>query len=196
MRREGTTDRGRLRLAGALAVALAVASGCGQDSAQQEESEVNPRPTGALEQEETTQGSPSPQAGGEIPDLLAARDATLQEYSDARIYDIEWEESEQRWSVELARGEDELELEVDPQSGEVTETEEELLDGPDTDLSGLPEDSLDTAVAAALEESGGDRATEATLDEEDGRRVWEVEIDDEQTVDVDAETGEVVATDS
>ncbi|MEY9210792.1 PepSY domain-containing protein [Thermobifida halotolerans] len=195
MRREGITDRRRLRLAGTLAIALAVTSGCGQD-ATQEEGGANPRPTGALEQEETTQGSPSPQATEGDVDLLGARDAALREYPGGTVYDVELEEFNQQWSVELVHEEDELELEIDAQSGEIVEAEEQILDEPDVDLSGLPEDSLVTAVEAALEESGGDQATEAELTEEGGRRIWEIEIDDEQTFGVDAETGEIRTTGS
>lgn len=195
MRRERSTGSGRLWAAGTLAAAFVAASGCGGDVTP-DEGGGDPRPTGALQQEDPTSASPTPEAPAGGVDLLGARDAALREYPGGVVYDVELEEDERRWDVELVHEGTERELGVETGSGKVSELEGENPDGPDTDLAGLSADSLDTAVEAALAESGGNRATDASVDEEDGRRVWEIEVDDDQTVDVDTENGQVVAVDS
>ncbi|KUP96689.1 hypothetical protein AC529_10915 [Thermobifida cellulosilytica TB100] len=191
MRRGRTTGPGRLGAAGVLTAVLVAAAGCGGDATPGKGGD-DPRPTGALQQEQEEGVPPTPQAPAGGVDLLGARDAALREYPGSVVYSVELEEDDRQWKVELVHEGTARELGVETDSGKVSELRGERPDGPDADLSGLPADSLDTAVRTALEETGGSRATDATVDVENGQRVWEVEVDDRQTVDVDPLTGKVV----
>lgn len=182
-----STRRGRAGLTGAVLLALVAGGGCGGD-ATPDESGGSTMPTGALESEATTTASPPA-----LPvDVLAAADAARAEYPQGTVHEIELEEDAPRWHVALITREGVgRELVIDANSGDITADEERPSGGAGA-AEGLAEDSLDTAVAAALAESGGNRVTQASVEEVDGRPVWRVEVDDTTAVDVDAETGEVV----
>lgn len=195
MRRVESTGLRWVGAVGALLIAVGAAAGCDGD-ATPDEGGGDPGPTGRLEQRGSPEASPSPANPESRIDLLRARDAALEEFPNGVVYDVELEEDSHRWTVEVSAEGAEHALAVDARSGDVSELEADMPDGPDADLAGLSARSLDTAVRVALDDSGGSEATEASLDKENGRRVWKIEVDDGRTVAVDTETGEVVATDS
>ncbi|TDQ46882.1 PepSY domain-containing protein [Actinorugispora endophytica] len=198
MRRRETTGRRRAGFAGGAALALALAGGCGAD----EPDYGGPAPAHSAVEPHETAALPQPEV-----DLLGARDAVLEKQPEALVHDVELEEDSMEWLVEFTLDDLQRGAVVDAMSGDVVQDQElphDDNDAPQWDLASLPEGSLDTAVAAALEESEGDRVVDASLSGKGDQLVWEIEVDDpdpadagtETTVDVDAGTGDVLGTES
>lgn len=192
--------RRRAAIAAAAVAALTLASGCGSDEPEyggQAPAHSAMEPHETAEQEKPVK-----------VDLLAARDAVLREYPGSLVHDVDLEEDDQVWTVEFTYDGYERDALVDAVSGKVSQNRDlphDDNDRPSWDMSALPEDSLDTAVAAALKELRGDRVVDASLGDDDkGRLFWKIEVDDpdpvdagtETTVTVDAQTGKVVETET
>src|SRR5690606_22060814 len=145
MRRVESTGLRWVGAVGALLIAVGAAAGCDGDAAP-DEGGGDPGPTGRLEQRGSPEASPSPANPERRIDLLRARDAALEEFPNGVVYDVELEEDSHRWTVEVSAEGAEHALAVDARSGDVSELEADMPDGPDADLAGLSARSLDTAV--------------------------------------------------
>jgi uncharacterized membrane protein YkoI len=127
--------------------------------------------------------------------VYQAIEAVLDEYPGGVITEFE-ETSDDDGHVEVRvyDGTTEWELEVDSESFEITNTEDDGIDGDDEEKAQGVEIDITEALQTAEEESGG-QPHKGELDTEDGTVVWEFEMGNDVDVYVDVATGDVVKVD-
>ncbi|WP_144795039.1 PepSY domain-containing protein [Kocuria palustris] len=134
-------------------------------------------------------GAGIPTDPADLDEILGAAEGTLDGSTAVSVEDAR----DAGWEVTVVEGTQEQEVRVaDDLSTEVIETESD--DDQDVDPASVGT-SLSEAVEAASADQDG-TVTEVGLGEDDGRTGWTVEFDDEIEVEVDADSGDVVGTDS
>jgi uncharacterized membrane protein YkoI len=128
--------------------------------------------------------------------------ATAEQQSNGRAVSAEAEEGGGAvlYEIKTIGGEEMVEFQIDPQTGNVVKTEDEKVEGDDAEeYAGAAQ--LETTLAAAIasaEQATGGKAIEAGLDDEDGKALYEVELaaaaGTTQKAYIDAATGNVVKT--
>jgi uncharacterized membrane protein YkoI len=127
--------------------------------------------------------------------------ATAEQQSNGRAVSAEAEEGGGGvlYEIKTIGGEKVVEFQIDPQTGNVVNTEDEKVEG-DNDEEYAGAARLETTLAAAIasaEQATGGKAIEAGLDDEDGKALYEVELAAAATIQkayIDAATGNVVKT--
>jgi uncharacterized membrane protein YkoI len=201
-----STRRTRLTaalVAAPLALALVACGGDDgdTDSDSDDAAAASTSPSPADEAPQTGQASDSAQPAGDTAGLLAAATTALGEVPGATVFSVDAEPT--GWEVTLVAADGtESEVAIGPDGavarGPVTDTDEA------DDLAErrrlLSEATVDhaAAVAAAEVSSPGAVVTGVDLDLDAGRATWDVQFGEdtpeEQTVTVDARTGEVIGT--
>jgi uncharacterized membrane protein YkoI len=158
--------KGKIILAAA-AAAIAVGAGGGVFAAGQ---------SGEKNDEEAREIETVRTAPVSLPQAIA----TAEQQSNGRAVSAEAEENDSGviYQVTTIAGEKIVEFRIDPQSGNVVETEDEKVQGDDADeYAGAAQ--LRTTLAAAIgaaEQATGGTAIEAGLDDEDGKALYEIEL--------------------
>lgn len=147
--------------------------------------------TGAesTDEAEATETAEATEASGDHA-VFTALEAVQAEYPDATIIDFEYEGGSV--DVHIIEGDTEWELTVDPDTEDITSTDEESADS--DDLQKVEDASVDIidALRTAVDETGAD-PDEGSLDTESGTVVWEFEMSDGTDIYIDAATGDVVS---
>lgn len=127
-----------------------------------------------------------------------------EEFPDAEINQVDVElKADGFYETEIDgfNGNQDFELTVHSENNEIHEREEDEDDDQETALDFEALITLDEASEIALAEVDLEVITHWTLDFDDGRFEWEVEFDEDEnngreaTVEIDAETGEVIDAD-
>lgn len=151
--------------------------------------------------EDTASGATSGDAGG--TDVTASGVAAIlaaQEEVDGVAFEIDDQDEDGTWEVDVRVGDRSVEVTVDAQGTVVRTDDEDDLDAEDREALDSAAVPLEEAISIALEEVGG-QLDDAELDEEDGTYVWKVSVDgtddgrDDVEVSVDIVSGEVVKVD-
>ena len=147
----------------------------------------------------TGTSSPSDPGGADETGLQAVLDAieAAEKETGGTVYEVDDQDDDGSWEIDVAKGNQSIEVEVDA-DGRATTDDDDDLD--DDDRAGLDaaEITVGDAIEAALEEVDGTFA-DAELAEEDGNHHWEVSIDtedrDEVEVHVDVSDGTATVED-
>ncbi len=113
---------------------------------------------------------------------------------EVNIDQVEFDEDDGNYEYHISGwdGQNDYELDVDAQTGEITEEETESETETDNtiDFAAIisPQEAMDTAVDTA----GSEFVEEWSLEEDDGVTVYEISIENGNDVTLDAETGEVI----
>lgn len=142
----------------------------------------------------TTSAAPtaSPSSAAAAPaDAQAHNDAALAAISTAAgaangtAYEIDDEDDDQTWEVDVMVGERSVEVEVSGDGRTVqAQTDDDDADDDDRARLGRAQTTLEQAIEAALAEVPG-TLDDVELDDEDGVDVWEVTIDGPESDDVE-----------
>lgn len=125
--------------------------------------------------------------------------ATAQEETGGTAYEIDDEDEDGTWKVDVRVGDRSVEVTVSADGASVVGTEEDDLDSEDAAGLDAATITLTEAVETAVAEVGG-VLDDAELDEEDGTHAWKITVDGADAGD-DVEvlvsvTGEVLRTDA
>lgn len=190
------------------ALTLGVAA-CGSDDSP-EESETSSAAETSSETStsaETTSGetsagdTESTSSGGAASDDQGAQAvleaiAAAEKEADGTAYEIDDQEDDGTWEVDVAKGSESIEVEV-AEDGSTTADESDDLDEDDRAGVRAAKIEIGDAITAALEEVEG-TLDDVELEEEDGAHYWEVTIDsadrDDVEVRVDVTDGTAKAT--
>lgn len=146
-------------------------------------------------------GSASPAAAsgsverqGDDP-AYAAIDEILALHGDGVIVEMDLDDDDAKWEVDVVVGEDVKEYDVTT-GGQVSEGDRPQIDD-DVRRAGEAQVTAETAISTALQGRTDQTVDEVDLDEEDGTLVWKVELDRENGEDgaevkIDAKTGDVI----
>lgn len=137
-------------------------------------------------------GSASRQGGDPA---YAAIDAVLGLHGDGIIVEMDLDDDDRKWEVDVVVGDDVKEYDVTT-DGDVSEGVRPQIDD-DVRRAGEAQVTAEQAITTALEGRDGQTVDEVDLDEDDGRLEWKVELDreggdDGAEVKIDAKTGEVL----
>lgn len=116
-------------------------------------------------------------ATGEDP-VFQAIDAVTAAHPDGIITDIDREDSTDVYEIDVAVGQDVLELVVNAGTGEVREEERDNDDDEDLREANDAQMTIRAAIEQALEQHPDGVLDEASLNEEDGRLEWDIDLDD------------------
>lgn len=146
-------------------------------------------------------GSASPAAAagsverqGDDP-AYAAIDAILGLHGDGVIVEMDLDDDDAKWEVDVVVGDDVKEYDVTT-GGQVSEGVRPQIDD-DVRRAGEAQVTAETAISTALQGRTDQTVDEVDLDEEDGTLAWKVELDRENgddgaEVKIDAKTGDVI----
>lgn len=146
-------------------------------------------------------GSASPAAAagsverqGDDP-AYAAIDAILGLHGDGVIVEMDLDDDDAKWEVDVVVGDDVKEYDVTT-GGQVSEGVRPQIDD-DVRRAGEAQVTAETAISTALQGRTDQTVDEVDLDEEGGTLVWKVELDRENGEDgaevkIDAKTGDVI----
>ncbi|WP_218220248.1 PepSY domain-containing protein [Nesterenkonia sp. Act20] len=160
------------------------------DSTDAPETDSTDEPS--AEAEPTDEATSSPGAGGE-EGVYQAVDAVNEEYPDAVVLDMDTEGSAYEFTIFEAGSE--WELDVDRETFEISNTQEDDIDGDDQRDAEAVEIDFADALRTASEESGGS-PEQADLSEDNGTVTWEIELDNGTEVHVDVASGDVDRVDN
>lgn len=197
---------------GLLAALALAACGTADDdtAANPQESAVQQSPTQAAttapagddnDDRDDASGSASPAAAsgsverqGDDP-AYAAIDAILGLPGDGVIVEMDLDDDDAKWEVDVVVGDDVKEYDVTT-GGQVSEGVRPQIDD-DVRRAGEAQVTAETAISTALQGRTDQTVDEVDLDEEDGTLAWKVELDRENgddgaEVKIDAKTGDVI----
>lgn len=147
----------------------------------------------------STSTSPAAAAGsverqGDDP-AYAAIDAILGLHGDGVIVEMDLDDDDAKWEVDVVVGDDVKEYDVTT-GGQVSEGVRPQIDD-DVRRAGEAQVTAETAISTALQGRTDQTVDEVDLDEEDGTLAWKVELDRENgddgaEVKIDAKTGDVI----
>lgn len=147
----------------------------------------------------STSTSPAAAAGsverqGDDP-AYAAIDAILGLHGDGVIVEMDLDDDDAKWEVDVVVGDDVKEYDVTT-GGQVSEGVRPQIDD-DVRRAGEAQVTAETAISTALQGRTDQTVDEVDLDEEGGTLVWKVELDRENGEDgaevkIDAKTGDVI----
>lgn len=125
----------------------------------------------------------------------AAIDAILGQHPNGIVVEMDLDDDDRTWEVDVVVGEEVKEYDVTT-DGEITEGLRPQIDD-DVRRAGEAEVTAESAITTALEGRDGQTVDEVDLDDEDGTLQWQVELDREDGSDgaelkIDAKTGEVI----
>lgn len=194
-----TSRRSRLATAAVLAPLALGLVACGGD----DDSDDTPAPSSTSDSTpDSTSGSTSDSSSASTAvtgDVATAAQTALGEV-DGTVFTVDFDD--QGWDVSIVTTDGvETDVELDPAGTSVVRSVEDTEN--DTDDAAERERLLGATVdyAAAIEAAAGESqgtVTGVDLSEENGTAIWEVQFDedtaDELTVEVDAESGEVLRT--
>ena len=128
----------------------------------------------------------------------AVIDAVLEKYGDGIIVEVDANDDDTTWEVDVVVGEEVKELDVTAE-GDITETGRES-DPEDVQKAKDAEVTAERALDTAREGRDGVALDEMDLDDDNGTLQWEVEFDREDgsdgpEVEIDARSGEVLKVD-
>ncbi|WP_240008981.1 PepSY domain-containing protein [Micrococcus luteus] len=128
----------------------------------------------------------------------AVIDAVLEKYGDGIIVEVDANDDDTTWEVDVVVGEEVKELDVTAE-GDITETGRES-DPEDVQKAKDAEVTAERALDTAREGRDGVALDEMDLDDDNGTLQWEVEFDREDgsdgpEVEIDATSGEVLTVD-
>ncbi|WP_306232151.1 PepSY domain-containing protein [Agrococcus beijingensis] len=148
----------------------------------------------------STSASPEATAGGSASDdgvegALAAI-ALAESETGAVAYELDDQDDDASWEVELADGTTQVTVHVSGDGAAVLETErDDEVDGDDRaalDAAGI---SLADAIEAAVAAAAGAPLAAATLEDDADGQAWEVKFDDELEVYVSVADGSILRVD-
>ncbi|WP_134772636.1 PepSY domain-containing protein [Ornithinimicrobium flavum] len=150
----------------------------------------------------TTEGSTSgavPPGAEDVTSLALAAVATAETETAGIAYEIDDQDDDGTWEVDVRAGDRSVEVTVSPDGTTVESTEEDDLDAEDRDALDAASITVVEAIEIAVGEVGG-VLDDVELDEEDGTYAWEVTLDGTDSGD-DVEvlvsvTGEVLRADA
>lgn len=125
----------------------------------------------------------------------AAIDAILGLHGDGVIVEMDLDDDDAKWEVDVVVGDDVKEYDVTT-GGQVSEGVRPQIDD-DVRRAGEAQVTAETAISTALQGRTDQTVDEVDLDEEDGTLAWKVELDRENgddgaEVKIDAKTGDVI----
>ena len=128
----------------------------------------------------------------------AVIDAVLEKHGDGIIVEVDANDDDTTWEVDVVVGEEVKELDVTA-DGDITETDRES-DPEDVQKAKEAEVTAQQALDTAREGRDGVTLDEMDLDDDNGTLQWEVEFDREDgsdgpEVEIDARSGEVLKVD-
>jgi len=128
----------------------------------------------------------------------AVIDAVLEKHGDGIIVEVDANDDDTTWEVDVVVGEEVKELDVTA-DGDITETDRES-DPEDVQKAKEAEVTAQQALDTAREGRDGVTLDEMDLDDDNGTLQWEVEFDREDgsdgpEVEIDARSGEVLTVD-
>lgn len=197
-----TTTRRSLSAAFALTLALGL-SACGTGDSSTDGVTAESPNAGVEQTDDTTQDS-ADTSSGDVSDINAvalAAIATAQAETGGVAYEIDDEDDNREWEVEVRVGDRSVEVNVSFDGGTVLSTDDDDdLDSDDRAALDAATITLEQAIETALAEVNG-TLDDVELDSDDGRHYWEVTIDDSDRGDdvevkVDVTTGEIIEIDS
>ena len=160
----------------------------------------------SLASEDPATGTTEDGTGGAVPpgaedvtSLALAAVATAETETAGIAYEIDDQDDDGTWEVDVRAGDRSVEVTVSPDGTTVESTEEDDLDAEDRDALDAASITVVEAIEIAVGEVGG-VLDDVELDEEDGPYAWEVTLDGTDSGD-DVEvlvsvTGEVLRTDA
>ena len=147
----------------------------------------------------TAAAAGSGSATGQADDLAyAVIDAVLEKHGDGIIVEVDANDDDTTWEVDVVVGEEVKELDVTA-DGDITETDRES-DLEDVQKAKDAEVTAQQALDTAREGRDGVTLDKMDLDDDNGTLQWEVEFDREDgsdgpEVEIDARSGEVLTVD-
>lgn len=125
----------------------------------------------------------------------AAIDEILGLHGDGVIVEMDLDDDDAKWEVDVVVGDDVKEYDVTT-DGQVSEGVRPQIDD-DVRRAGEAQVTAETAISTALQGRTDQTVDEVDLDEEDGTLAWKVELDRENgddgaEVKIDAKTGDVI----
>lgn len=147
----------------------------------------------------TAAAAGSGSATGQADDpAYAVIDAVLEKYGDGIIVEVDADDDDTTWEVDVVVGEEVKELDVTA-DGDITETDRES-DPEDVQKAKDAEVAAQQALDTAREGRDGVTLDEMDLDNDNGTLQWEVAFDREDgsdgpEVEIDARSGEVLTVD-
>lgn len=188
-------------------------AGCRNDAPKESQSSHSAQTSSSTHSSESSSKKADKHAllpAGIQVDLAAAWDKFEKAYPDAKVTSIELEPEDggdYYYEMEGANADMEVQLMVNAKTGAVKAKKEEALD--EEDIGGAKRDQkgfdranvlgLDKVTATAKKAAGDGDAYKWELEHEDGRAVWEIKFKtdtgDKVKVAVDAQSGQVVASD-
>ncbi|MCR8674880.1 PepSY domain-containing protein [Micrococcus sp. HG099] len=125
----------------------------------------------------------------------AAIDEILGLHGDGVIVEMDLDDDDAKWEVDVVVGDDVKEYDVTT-DGQVSEGVRPQIDD-DVRRAGEAQVTAETAISTALQGRTDQTVDEVDLDEEDGTLAWKVELDRENGEDgaevkIDAKTGDVI----
>lgn len=162
------------------------------------EAESPETPESDSTEEASTDAEPTEEPSGssetEAEDgIYRAADAVMAEYPDAVIMDMDTEGNSYEFTLFEAGSE--WELDVDRESFEISNTQEDNIDGDDQANAEAVEIDFVDALRTAADEGGG-APEQADLGQENGAVTWEIELDNGSEVHVDVASGDVDRVDN
>ncbi len=155
--------------------------------------------TGSASASGSASTSPAAAAGsvdrqGDDP-AYAAIDEILGLHGDGVIVEMDLDDDDAKWEVDVVVGEEVKEYDVTT-GGQVSEGARPQVDD-DVRRAGEAQVTAETAISTALQGRTDQTVDEVDLDEEDGTLAWKVELDRENgddgaEVKIDAKTGDVI----
>lgn len=158
----------------------------------------------ATTDDDSAAGSSAPAAGADAGDDVTAAAlaaiATAEGSAGGTAYEIDDQDDDGTWEVDVAVGDRSVEVTLSADGSEVVATSDDSLDSDDAAAVDAAQVTLIEAIEAAIAEAGG-VVDSASLDEDDGTYRYDVELDrtdrgDDIEVLVDAVTGDVIAIDT
>ncbi|MFX0537969.1 PepSY domain-containing protein [Ornithinimicrobium sp. Y1847] len=140
---------------------------------------------------------------GEAMDLTQtalAAIATAEEETGGIAYEIDDQDDDGTWEVDVRVDDRSVEVTVSEDGTEVVGTEDDDLDDDDRAALDAAEITIQEAIQIAIDEVGG-VLDDVELEEDDGRYYWEVSVDstdrgmDDVEVKIDVTTGEIIEID-
>lgn len=110
--------------------------------------------------------------------VFDAIDLVLAQHPDGVIIDIDREDDTVVYEIDVAVGQEILELDVDSATGDVRESDRDNDDEDDLAKAQAATVTAADAITQALEAHPDGVLDEASLDDEDGRLQWQIDLDD------------------
>ncbi|MDR7233254.1 PepSY domain-containing protein [Agrococcus sp. BE272] len=155
-------------------------------------------PTGDALPSASASGSPEATPGGAAASMegALAAIALAERETGAVAYELDDEDDDGSWEVELAEGTTQVSVHVSGDGATVLSTErDDEVDGDDRaalDAAGI---SLADAIEAAAAEAGGAPLDETTFEDDGDGQAWQVKFDDELEVYVAVADGSILRVD-